>query len=216
MVESDPRARLVELAGQFYRNGWMVGTAGNLSARLPDGSLWITASGRNKGQLTDADFIRVAADGQVIERLAPGDRPSAETTIHAAIYSMFPTAQACLHVHSVEANLVGRFTDGLSVPLPALEMIKGLGRWEPNPSVELLVLPNHHHVPDIAAQMQAVFATRPPQVPGFLIRDHGVTVWGPTLDAAMNHVELFDFLFRFMVEARRLGLDGREKTPPRG
>lgn len=185
----------------------MVGTAGNLSAKADDGSIWITASGRNKGQLTDTDFIRVDADGAVLERLARSDRPSAETTIHTAIYEWFPDARACLHIHSVEANLVGRFTDALFVPLPRLEMLKGLGRWEPDPDVGLLVLPNHHHVPDIAAQLKRVFAEQPPQVPGFLIRDHGLTTWGPSLDAAMNFVELFDYIFRFMVHARRLQLD---------
>lgn len=185
----------------------MLGTAGNLSARLPDGSLWITASGRDKGALTPADFIRVSADGTVVQRLDPRDRPSAETTIHTAIYALYPEAQACLHVHTISANLVSRMDRSTGrVRLPTLEMLKGLGRWEAEPQVDIDVLPNHSHVPDIAAQMRAQFREQPPDTPGFLIRDHGITAWAPTLGQARNHLELYDYIFRFMVEARRLGL----------
>lgn len=184
----------------------MLGTAGNLSAKLPDGSVWITASGRDKGALTPADFIRVSASGEVLQRLAPTDRPSAETSIHTAVYDLFPEVTACLHVHTMAANLVGRFTDGDRLRLPSLEMLKGLGRWERDPEVDVDLLPNHSHVPDIAEQLRAHLQARPPDVPGFLIRDHGITAWAPTLSEARNRLELFDYLFRFMVEARRLGL----------
>lgn len=202
---ADPRAQLSQLAADFYQRGWMLGTAGNLSARLDDGSLWITASGRDKGALTPADFIRVSAAGEVVQRLAPTDRPSAETTIHTAIYELYPEATACLHVHTIAANLVSRFSTA-RVLLPTLEMLKGLGRWEADPAVYVDVLPNHSHVPDIAAQMRAQFGAQRPDVPGFLIRDHGITAWAPTLSGARNHLELFDYVFRFMVEARKLGL----------
>ncbi|MFT4974451.1 MAG: methylthioribulose-1-phosphate dehydratase [Myxococcota bacterium] len=184
----------------------MVGTAGNLSARLSDGSLWITASGRDKGALTPADFIRLSADGEVIQRLAPEDRPSAEATIHTTVYALFPEVTACLHVHSVAANLVSRMACDGRLPLPPLEMLKGLGRWEPDPQVSLDVLPNHSHVPDIARALHAKLTEQAPDVPGFLIRDHGITAWAPTLREASNHLELLDYLFRFIVESRRLGL----------
>ena len=190
----------------------MLGTAGNLSARMPDGTVWITASGRDKGTLTPADFIRVDAAGAVIQRLAPTDKPSAETTIHTAIYNLYPQVHACLHVHTVAANLVSRMSTGDRLRLPRLEMLKGLGRWEPDPQVDIDVLPNHPHVPDIAAQMHDVFTASPPDTPGFLIRDHGITAWAPTLRAARNHLELYDYIFRFMVEARRIDL---ENTPPK-
>ena len=48
-MSGDLRSDLIAAAKHFYDRGWMVGTAGNLSARLPDGSFWITASGARKG-----------------------------------------------------------------------------------------------------------------------------------------------------------------------
>ena len=68
----DPRFELIDAARHFYSKDWMVGTAGNLSARLADGSFWITASGRSKGELTTNDFVRVALDGKVLESAGDG------------------------------------------------------------------------------------------------------------------------------------------------
>ncbi len=205
-MNDDPRPGLVAAARCFYGQGWMVGTAGNLSARVSDGSFWITVSGRAKGELQPTDFIRIAPDGTVLEQHHPGDRPSAETSIHQAIYALFPEARACYHVHSIEANLVSRFANKESLSLPSIEMLKGLGVWEENPDVAMPVFDNHLHVPRIAAEIRDRFEAIPPPVPALLIRDHGVTVWAPSPAAARNYVELVEYIFRYIVEALKVGI----------
>jgi len=80
-MSGDLRTDLIAAAKHFYDRGWMVGTAGNLSSRLDDGSFWITASGRQKGKLTATDFIRMNLDGIILEQPDPDSRPSAETSI---------------------------------------------------------------------------------------------------------------------------------------
>jgi len=206
-VKTDPRLTLIAAAGHFYQLGWMVGTAGNLSARMADGSFWITASGRNKGRLNIGDLIRLAANGTVLEQPSPEIRPSAETIIHQAIYSLFPDAQACYHVHSIEANLVSRFTNRDALSLPPLEMIKGLGIWAENPQVAIPLFANHLEVPRIASDIYQRFQATPPAVSVLLIRDHGVTVWGSSLEAAHNYLEVAEYIFRYMVAARRVGIE---------
>ncbi|MBD0346120.1 MAG: methylthioribulose 1-phosphate dehydratase [Coleofasciculus sp. Co-bin14] len=201
-MKTDPRPTLITAAGHFYQLGWMVGTAGNLSARLSDGSFWITASGRNKGQLTTGDFIRIAPDGTVLEKPSPDVRPSAETSIHQAIYSLFPDAQACYHVHSIEANLVSNFTDGNTLPLPPLEMLKGLGVWEENPNVAIPLFANYLDVPRIASDIYERFKVAPPPVSVLLIRNHGVTVWASSLESSRIYLEVAVFIFRYVVAAR--------------
>lgn len=194
---TDPREELAAAARHFYGRGWMVGTAGNLSARAADGTVWITASGRAKGRLTPADFVRVDLQGRVLE--PAGARPSAETAIHLAIYERFEAA-ACYHVHSIPANLVSRFTAEPALALPPLEMLKGLGVMGEEPRVAIPVLSNHADVSRIASDLRAL---PPPQVPAFLIRDHGLTTWAASAEAAFHHVELFEYIFAYMVEARR-------------
>jgi methylthioribulose-1-phosphate dehydratase len=207
-VSRDPRAHLSEAARQFYARGWMVGTAGNLSARLDDGSFWITVSGRPKGTLGPGDFIRLAPDGTVLDRAHDDDRPSAEAGIHALLYARWPDVRACYHVHSIEGNLAARLAgpDAEGLPLPPLEMLKGLGRWEADPKVSVAVVPNHPVVADIVRAIDARFAQGPPEVPGLVIRDHGVTVWGRSLDEAQAHLEIFEYLFRYIVAAHAAGL----------
>lgn len=208
-MSGDLRSDLIAAAKHFYDRGWMVGTAGNLSARLPDGSFWITASGRAKGQLTEQDFIRMSSDGAPIEQPVADSRPSAETSIHLAVYNCFPDAKACYHVHSIEANLVSRLTAGDAVPLPAIEMLKGLGVWEENPQVSIPLFPNYLEVPKIAKEICEFFAVSAPSVPALLIRDHGITVWGDSPAAAYNYVEIVEYIFRYTIAARQLNLDLR-------
>lgn len=200
----DERIELIKAARLFYQNGWMVGTAGNLSIRLSDGSFWITASGKAKGELTSHDFVRVYADG-VVEAPYPYLKPSAETSIHEIIYSLFPGATACYHVHSVEGNLVSMFAQSDTLKLPPLEMLKGLGVWEENPHCQMAVFTNHLQVSKIATEIEARFRAHPPQIPALLIRNHGVTVWASSPQIALNYIELMEYIFRYMVAARQVG-----------
>jgi methylthioribulose-1-phosphate dehydratase len=202
----DPRDSLVAVAAHFYARGWMSGTAGNLSLRLDDGSFWITASGKAKGKLRREDFLRLASSGEIVERGRPSDRPSAETSLHRALYALDPQARACFHIHTVAGNVAARLTSSGALPLPPLEMIKGLGIWDEDPRVDLDVFANHADVPRIAAEMQERFRASPPRLPGFLIRDHGLTVWGPSAEAAFHYVELFEYVFQYMAAARAAGL----------
>jgi methylthioribulose-1-phosphate dehydratase len=198
----DPRPELIAAASHFYQQGWMMGTAGNLSARLADGSFWITASGGAKGRLAIADFVRVGGDLQVLEG---GDRrkPSAETSIHGAIYELFPAARACFHVHSVPAMLAGRDVRDGQLVLPPLEMLKGFGLWIENPTVSLPVFENYLDVSAIATAMRQRFQQQSPAVPALLVQNHGVTVWGESLQAAFNHLEIAEFIFAYLAAAAK-------------
>lgn len=199
---TDPRWQLIAAAHHFYQQGWMVGTSGNLSCQLSDGSLWITASGRSKGALTVDDFIHLDATGRILN---PETRwqPSAETAIHQIIYSLFPEARACYHIHSVEANLVTHLVTGDTLPLPPLEMLKGLGIRDEHPQCVVPVFPNYQQVSKIAAEIGDRFRHTPPQVPALLIRNHGLTIWAASLEAAHNSVELMDYIFRYQIMAHQ-------------
>lgn len=200
-MNSDRLVTLISAARQFYQQGWMVGTAGNLSIRHDDESFWITASGKSKGKLTEQDFVRVNLAGEVMELPHPDNRPSAETSIHQVIYNLFPEAQACYHVHSVEANLVSNFSNHEAISLPPLEMIKGLGVWEENPQVKMPLFENYLEVPRIAQKICDRFTEDLPEIPALLIRNHGVTVWGSSPEMAQNHLEIVEYIFRYLLVA---------------
>ncbi|MBW4601324.1 MAG: methylthioribulose 1-phosphate dehydratase [Calothrix sp. FI2-JRJ7] len=206
-INYDPRVELIGAASYFHAQGWMLGTAGNLSAKMPDGSFWITGSGKSKGKLSQEDFVRIYPDGSTpTAPLGVEVKPSAETSIHSSIYELFPDAQACYHVHSVDANLVSNFVKGDEISLPPLEMIKGLGIWEENPNCVMPLFDNHLKVPQIASDIKTRFLAQKPQIPALLIRNHGVTVWANSLETARNYIEITEFVFRYMVAARKAGI----------
>lgn len=201
-----PRAALVEIARDFHARGWMSGTAGNLSAREDAGHFWITASGKPKGRLDEGDFLLVRIrDGAVIEKRRAEDKPSAETSIHAALFRRFPAARAALHGHTVDAVLAGerakRGATGLR--LPPIEMIKGFDIWQQSPKVDLALFENHLNVDKIAKEIEVRFKKSEPAVTALMIRGHGPTVWGGSLQEAYNRFEILQFLLT--CAARRPG-----------
>lgn len=200
-----PRAALVEVARDFHQRGWMSGTAGNLSVRTDDNNFWITASGRPKGMLDENDFLLVRIqDGEVVERAAPGNKPSAETAIHRAIYALFPDARACLHGHSVDGCLVsGRAKRAAKVlRLPAIEMLKGFDIWKQNPKVDLPLFENTLEVTKIATENGKRLGKTPPALSALMIRGHGATVWGHGLQEAYNRFECLEFILSVAARAR--------------
>lgn len=214
-----PRDALVDIARDFHARGWMPGTAGNLSVRVraygsidagksaddATDTFWITASGLPKGRLEVTDFVRVAVkDGAVVEQFKESAKPSAESAIHQVIYRHFGEAMACLHVHTVDACLACADLPltATDMPLPALEMLKGLGVWQQNPLVVLPLFENTLDVASIAMAINWRFKGMLPMVPALMIRGHGVTVWGDTVQEAYNRVEAVEFLMSYLARAQ--------------
>ena len=201
-----PRAALVEIARDFHARGWMHGTAGNLSARADAEHFWITVSGVPKGRLDETDFLLVRiVDGEVIERARAGTKPSAETSIHRALYSRFADAGACLHGHSVDAALVSERApkSAKALRLAPIEMVKGFDIWQQSPKVDMPLFANTLDVAGIAQDIRKRFAKTPPALTALMVRGHGATVWGRGLQEAYNRFECLEFILSYMARARR-------------
>jgi L-fuculose-phosphate aldolase len=90
---------LVAAARRLDAAGFMPSKSGNLSVRDGDGFV-ITPAALPYAQTTEADLVRVAADGAATGR----HRPSSEWQLHAAIYAARPDAGAIVHTHSPRAT----------------------------------------------------------------------------------------------------------------
>lgn len=189
------RKELAALAARYHGLGWMLGTSGNLSARSAPDRVVVTASGCDKGQLTEHDFVEVTLDGQVLAA-GPGRRPSAETSIHLSIYRRCDEVNAALHVHTPDSSLI---TQGPTNPsfldFTGFEMVKGWGLWEPGASARLPLFDNHADVPMIAEDVYR-WLEEAHNVPALLIERHGITAWGEDLKSAHRHLEVTEFLCR--------------------
>ena len=200
---------LIQYSRLYYSRMWMFATAGNLSVLDPEsGVIWITASGRDKSMLAPEDFIGVnLKTGESIDEDSPL-RPSAETSIHTSIYSLFPSAGCILHVHAPTSCILefqlSKENPSKFVTLPNTEILKAYGNFLEEPNLKTLVVHNHGHVPRISDEFKKNFQNKKSDVPFFLIENHGITVWGKNVYDANKNLEATEFVLQVM-KGRRLG-----------
>ncbi len=196
----DRIAEMCEVGRIFGERGWLAATAGNLSARLGESHLLITASGCFKTSLDRASFVVVGLDGSLDPA---GKRPSAETDLHRRIYQRCPLAGAVVHIHSVNATLISRVRRAVFTA-QGYEMAKALeGVDTPEDAVSVPIFPNDQDIPGLAARVDAYLDEHPGTI-GYLLESHGLYTWGRTMADARRHTEALEFLFACEMELARL------------
>jgi methylthioribulose-1-phosphate dehydratase len=190
---------IVRAGERMDSRGWVPATAGNISVRLPDGRIAITRSGPHKGFLQPGDVMLVDRDGGP---LSPDARPSAETGLHCQIYRLRPEAGAVLHGHSVAATALSMADPGADrLTLAGYEVLKALGCATHDLALDVPVVDNDQDIPRLAAALERSVG----DAPAYVIRGHGVYVWGADMPAALNRLEALEFLLACEVERRRMG-----------
>ncbi len=199
-AEWDVAVRDIVRAGQrLDRHGWVPATAGNLSHRLRDGRIAITRSGCHKGFLTGDEVIAVDAGGAVVQGEG---RPSAETLLHTQIYAKFPEAAAVLHGHSVAATVLSLALREDALVFSGFELLKVFeGQHTHDTTLRLPLVDNDQ---DIARLCTVVEPLLPAMSMGYVIRGHGVYVWGNSMDVALARLEGLEFLLACKLEQRRI------------
>ena len=201
---------LIAAARSFHERGWMLGTSGNLSARLDSGSveaggsvIAITGSGASKGALGYADVAVLPEESRdLLPALGAAARgPSAESAIHRTVYERLPEVGAVFHVHTVASTALSRAAAGVGgAPRPVvaegLEMLKGLGvSWRSGAlRAEIPVLANRADMGVLAEEVGALLDRAAPSLPALLVAGHGLTVWGATIEQTRNRLEAAEFI----------------------
>ncbi len=178
-------------AGRFIDSkGWVPATSGNFSAKLSDGRIAITVSGKHKGRLTADDIMLVDKDGESLD----GKKPSAETLLHTSLYKRFPEVGAVLHPHSLHATLAARFFASEMV-LQDYELLKALHGVETHESrVVIPIFANDQNIPRLAAAVDA-YLNRHQEIHAYIIAGHGFYTWGRSVEDTLRHLEALEFLF---------------------
>ena len=192
-------AALIGAGRLFHARGWVPATAGNFSIRLDSRSLAVTTSGRHKGELGRADFMRVDLDGKALDA---GKRSSAETLLHCQLYRHSPETGAVLHTHSPASTVLSRAHD--SIRLEGYELLKifaGIQTHET--AVEVPVFENDQDIARLSRVVEAHMKTGR-AAHAYLIRGHGLYAWGRTVDEARHRVEALEFLFECELHERLL------------
>jgi L-fuculose-phosphate aldolase len=183
--------QMCELGRRAYAAGLVAGSEGNLSARLADGRILCTPTGRCKGWLTPADLCVVdSAGAQVAGRL----RPSSEMPLHVAIYSAAPSLRAVVHTHPPFATTLSVLDEvSLANVLPEGDIFLG-------------------DVPFVPYQTPGTADMARPLLPllrdhdAVILRNHGAITWATDLESAYLLMETLEAVCRVVYQARQVGI----------
>lgn len=195
----DAASEIVRAGQRMDQRGWVPATAGNISRRLADGRIAITRSGGHKGFLTPADVIEVDIDGRP---QVAGQRSSAETLLHTQLYAADPAIGAVLHGHSVAGTVLSMVVRDPAIRLSGYEVLKVFeGQVTHDATVEVPLFENDQDI----ARLATVVAPHLGHMPaGYLIRGHGVYVWGADMPTALARLEGLEFLLACTLERSKL------------
>jgi 3-dehydro-4-phosphotetronate decarboxylase len=198
--EAALRNLLVELGGGLFARGFSVGSAGNISVKLPDGYL-MTPTNSSLGRL---DAARLSKLDTSFEHVS-GDKPSKEVFMHRAFYRSRPDAGAVVHLHSTMATAVACLADvDAANPIPPLTpyFVMRIGRTMP--------LVSYYRPGDAAMEPAIAEAARGARA--VLLANHGPVVSGATLTDAVYAAEELEEAAKLFIMLRGTGF--RLLTPP--
>jgi L-fuculose-phosphate aldolase len=164
------KQQIIEVCLQLASMGYVIGTYGNVSVRVPEGVI-VTPSRVDYHALTPADMVTVDRAGRVID----GTRlPSSEMDVHRLILARRPDLGAVVHTHSLYATALSCLHR--TIPVIVEEQAQVIGdeiRCTP-------YVPAGQHV-----QLGEVVAETLGQSNAVLLANHGVVACGRSLDEAV-------------------------------
>jgi L-fuculose-phosphate aldolase len=173
------KQQVVGISQEMTRKGFLMGTGGNVSVRIPDqNALAITPSNYDYMQMTPDDICVLDAELKPLEGTR---KPSVESAFHAAIYQSRADVNVVIHTHQVTASAIALM--GKDIPALFDEQVLFLGRevaiasygasgtgWLKSNIVKKLG--NHCNA--------------------YIMQNHGALILGPNPERAMFNVELLE------------------------
>ncbi|MFD7923174.1 class II aldolase/adducin family protein [Streptomyces sp. NPDC059740] len=176
--------QVVTTARRTAAEGLVVGTSGNVSARLGDVVL-LTPSGIPYDRLGPHDAVGLDLTGRQVLGEA---RPTSEAPLHLAVYRA-TRAAAVVHTHAVHATAAATLTDVLP---PIHYMAADLGGPVRTAAYAL------YGTEELAAAVLTALEGRT----GCLMRNHGALTYGADLDQAFDRTAQLEWMCRVWLTAR--------------
>jgi L-fuculose-phosphate aldolase len=183
------RADVAQAARQLAREGLVLGTAGNVSARL-DELVAGTPTGAELATLTEPDVTVVDLDGV---RVGDGFAPTSELALHLGVYARYD-AGAVVHAHSPIATALA-CVDGLQEVPPVHYAMLDLGG-------AVRVAP---YVTYGTTELADAVVTALEGRTAALMANHGVVVYGRDVAEAVARVALLEWACELYWRAAAIG-----------
>ncbi|MER6093882.1 class II aldolase/adducin family protein [Streptomyces bluensis] len=174
---------LVVTARRSVADGLVVGTSGNVSARVGD-TVLVTPTGVPYDRLTPDTVVGVDLDGrQVLGSL----RPTSELPMHLAVYGA-TGARAVVHTHAVHATAVSTLVPELPLIHYMSAALGGAVRVAPYAT---------YGTQELAENMLRALEDRT----ACLLQNHGTLTYGATLSEAYDRTAQLEWMCRVWLTA---------------
>ncbi len=176
-------------------------TSGNFSARISAQEVLITASGKDKANLTEADFLIVDLAGKIQSAGSAAAqeslKPSAETLLHTGLYEIFPAVKYVAHYHSTNSAIIARILYARAkkaLILDDFELLKAFTGVSSHDHQEIIpIFANTQDIAKLAEQTKNVLN---PDSHAYLIAGHGTYIWAESLSALTRQIEALEALIK--------------------
>lgn len=193
--------REIFLAGDFlYRMGWSPATSGEISIRLNEDLIAISAAGKEKHLLTERDILSLdlKGEGKHSRLLPPSGAP-----VHAALYQQDTNINAILHFQTVETAVLPRLIRDDYMLLDGWDMQNMLTEGDDIfADFSLRVFDGRQDAKFLAEELRTTWQIEP-LTAGFIVRGAGLYVWGKDMQQAMRRAEALEFLMSCELELRK-------------
>ena len=189
MKAQEIREQVCAMGRKLVEAKLLVGTWGNISARIDDKTMAITPSGR--------DYLELKAEDIVIVNLEDGSyeglKPSGEKTLHMAIYNNRKEINGVIHTHSDNSSTVAAARREVPAILDDLAQIIG-------PSIRCAdyALPTTKKM--TKTTMKALKGRN-----AALLANHGAVCLGRDMDEAYTCCQVLEKACKAFIEAEFLG-----------
>jgi L-ribulose-5-phosphate 4-epimerase len=173
---------LVFVCKRAYTRGIQTGSGGNVSARIPGkNEMLVKASGSSFGDSAPDGFVVTDFDGNYV---SGSGKPTREAVLHGYLYALSQNICAVIHVHALYSiiwshahDILPRVTwhSKLKIPcdIPVLDVPAPMVRKEDFPLIKRVF----ENFPDI---------------PGFILKDHGIVTFDRNAVNAEHTAELIE------------------------
>jgi ribulose-5-phosphate 4-epimerase/fuculose-1-phosphate aldolase len=173
------KQQVVDTCHTLLERGYLKETEGNISARISgENAFAITPSNYDYAKMQADDICILNFDAQKIE----GEmKPSIESGMHAGVYQTRPDVHCIIHTHQPYASALAL----IKAPIPALfdEQVMRLGR-----SVDIIP-----YAPSGTGFLKkAVQANIKNSHNAYMLQNHGVLVFGVTMEQAIHNMALLE------------------------
>ena len=192
MLDNKTLQDLLTTCQFISQRGLSPATGGNFSVRVDINKMFISASGKDKSQLHEEDFV--VCDFQA-QKISGEGKPSAEGHLHGMIYALSAETQCVLHTHSVPVTLLSLLkSKQKDIIFQQYEMQKSIRGIESHEQpLHLTLFENDQDMVRLSEQVKLRWQEVAP-AHGLLVRGHGLYSWGNSIFEAKRHMEGLEFM----------------------